>query len=255
MQQIQQAFEFLCALLYFFQGPADDFGGQRRFFAACDGGIGAIHLVEVFHETGFVVIEPFLYFLLGDVVLFAVLGPHLGAVNGDKFFSEESGIIQYPVEKPENGFEGFAVGFDGSEIADGVVGGFLTAGEPHQFDVACAFLFEPARGAHAVEIAVDIDFQQQTGVIGRRAAMVGADVGKPELLQIDGVDEGLHDAHEIVGGDQFVERGGEKAELLAVLSGAVAHGVFFGEAAGRRWVKYSWLGERVVGVMGLFFTI
>lgn len=47
----------------------------------------------------------------------------------------------------------------------------------------------------------------------------------------------------IVEGDYFVQRDGEKAELLAVLSGTMAHGVFVGDAAGRRWVKDSSFGR------------
>jgi hypothetical protein len=40
--------------------------------------------------------------------------------------------------------------------------------------------------------------------------------------------------------------------LLAVLSGAVAHSVFVGDAAGRRWIKDSSFGRMKKGRRGFF---
>ena len=60
-----------------------------------------------------------------------------------------------------------------------------------------------------------------------------ADMDETELLQIDGVHKGIHDAYHVARGDHFIQRSGKEAELLAVLSGAVAHAFFMGDA-GRR---------------------
>ncbi len=148
-------------------------------------------------------------------------------------------------------------------VADGMEGGLMTPGEPQpvphfsrdQFDVAPAFQFQPARGAHAVEVAVDIDFQQQSRGIRRGAALVRPDVDEAEFFQVDGVHKGVHDAHQIVRGDQFVQWGSEKAELLAVLSGAVGHAVLVGGAAGRRWLKDSSLGWLAKRGRGFFHNL
>ena len=71
-------------------------------------------------------------------------------------------------------------------------------------------------------------------MVGPGAALLRPDVHETQFFQVDGVHEGIYYPNHIVRSDQLVQRGGEEAELLAVLSGAVAHVVFVGEAAGRR---------------------
>jgi len=67
---------------------------------------------------------------------------------------------------------------------------------------------------------------------------VGAYVHEAGFFQPDGVHEGIHDAPEIVRGGYIVRRGGKAVELQVVLSGAVIHAVFIGDAW-RQWLKDS----------------
>lgn len=64
------------------------------------------------------------------------------------------------------------------------------------------------------------------------------DARKAQFAQVDGIYEGVDQAHHIVLGDHLVQRSGKEAELLAVLSDAVAHAFFIGDA-GRRCFKDS----------------
>ena len=94
-----------------------------------------------------------------------------------------------------------------------------------------------------------LDFQQRSRGIRRGATLVRPDVYEAGFFQVDGVH---HDVHQIALGHHFVQRGSNchperKAELLAVLSGAVGHAVFVGDAAGRRWLKDSSLGWMTKG--------
>ena len=57
------------------------------------------------------------------------------------------------------------------------------------------------------------------------------DVCKAQFVQIDGIYKGVNHAHHVVLGDQFIQRGSEKAKLEAVLSGSVCH-VFSGCSPG-----------------------
>ena len=63
-------------------------------------------------------------------------------------------------------------------------------------------------------------------MIGRGAALVRAHLGEAQFFQINGMDEGVHDAYHVVRGDHLVQRGGEEPELLAVLSGTMGHRLF-----------------------------
>ena len=65
--------------------------------------------------------------------------------------------------------------------------------QPDDLDIAVAFGFEQPRGTKAMEIAVEIEFEQRGGIV-RRAAGVGATgFGKAERVQIERSDEGIQE--------------------------------------------------------------
>ena len=89
----------------------------------------------------------------------------------------------------------FAVVF--AEVGDGLEIGHQTPGQPHQFDIAVGlFLKAPAR-LNPIQVAVDIQFQQHGWVVSRPTGGGGIDALKPQLAEIQFVNEGIDDAHRI----------------------------------------------------------
>ena len=99
----------------------------------------------------------------------------------------------------------------------------MKVGEPHHFDVSATFGFEFAGRADFVEVAVQVNFEQQRGFVRRRAGLVGPHMLEPEFFEIDVIRIGINDAHDVIRCDHFFERGGKKSELSAVFAGAVCH--------------------------------
>ena len=72
------------------------------------------------------------------------------------------------------------------------------------------------RRANAVEIAVEIDFEQIGGVVGGGTLAAVLHAVEAQGFQIEEIHEGVYHAHGIVFVDQRIQRGGEQAVLLAV---------------------------------------
>ena len=110
-----------------------------------------------------------------------------------------------------DGLEGFEVVL--AEIGDGFVVGDLFAGQPDDLDVALAFDFEQAGGTEAMEVAVEIEFEQHGRIVRRGAGGGAAGFGELQLGQIERGDEGVEKADGIFGGDVVFQPFGEEQGL------------------------------------------
>lgn len=77
------------------------------------------------------------------------------------------------------------------EVGDRLVVGNKPAEEPHQLDVAPGLALQPPARLHTVEIAVDVELQQNCRVVGGPARRLGDRPGKAQRSQIKRFDEGL----------------------------------------------------------------
>jgi hypothetical protein len=68
-------------------------------------------------------------------------------------------------------------------FGDGLEIWHQTPGQPHQFDVALGFSLQTSARLDAVEIAVDVDLQQDRGVVSRPASIGWNGTYKPRLTR------------------------------------------------------------------------
>ena len=76
---------------------------------------------------------------------------------------------------------------------------------------------------HAVEVAVEVDFEQCGRLVRGSPQFAGLGL-EAQFAQVEAVAEGIYDAHHVVRGDHLFERGGEKAVLEAGMAGFARHG-------------------------------
>ena len=98
--------------------------------------------------------------------------------------------------------------------------------QPDDFDVAVGLGFEPAAGAHTVEIAIDVELQEILGGISRPAGHFACDPDEPCRGQIQPVDKGINETNGVFGTDILVQRFWKEQRLGSIVAGDVRHGGF-----------------------------
>ena len=85
-----------------------------------------------------------------------------------------------------------------AEVRDRLVIRCEPTQQPHDLDIASGFSFEPPARLHLVQIAVDVQLEENRGMVRRPAGCLGIDPAEPKLGQIEVVDEDVDDANWIV---------------------------------------------------------
>jgi hypothetical protein len=140
-------------------------------------------------------------FLGIEIVFLAVLCPQFCAVSRDERTANQIKMFGQLHRGPENVFDGFGVVL--AEVGNGVVVWLKFRHEPHEFQVAFAFLFELAAGADAVEVALNKKAEQSTGVVCRPAIFLVLGF-KPKFSKVQAISKEINKAHLIVGIDMLI---------------------------------------------------
>ena len=88
---------------------------------------------------------------------------------------------------------GFAVVL--AKVGDGFEVRGQAASQPHQLDVTLGLTPKPAAGLNPIEVTVDIDLQQDRGLVGRATRRSRIDALKTECTQLDFIDENVDHSH------------------------------------------------------------
>ena len=151
-----------------------------------------------------------------EVLVPIVDGLELAAVDGHQRLGKEIQPAAQHDELAAHSADGRPVVL--AEVGDGLEVGGEPPGEPHQLDIALRFALEPPARLDAVQIAVDIQLEQHRRVVagasggGRRGAF------KPELPQVELLDERFDDTHRVVLGHIIVQARRQQGRLAAVLA-------------------------------------
>ncbi|MNS97292.1 hypothetical protein D3C72_1316180 [compost metagenome] len=141
--------------------------------------IGSIECRQVTVDARFNFFHSPLQFGAGEIAVAIVDCFEFTAINGDQMFSKQSQLLTQHNELATDASDGLAVVF--SEVGDGLEIRHQTPGQPHQFDVALSFSLQPSARLNAVEIAVDVDLQQDRWVVSRPASIGWNDAFKTQL--------------------------------------------------------------------------
>ena len=126
-------------------------------------GICPVKLLEVFFGLLLDIAEMPVDFALAVIILLAVGGPELGTVDSDCLSADQTRFFEEQHIELEAVFECFGIILP--EIGNGVVVGSESVEQPSDFDVAPTFPFEPSAAADAVEVAIEVKFEQYFGMI------------------------------------------------------------------------------------------
>ena len=103
-----------------------------------------------------------------------------------------------------------------AEVGDGLVIRHQAARQPHDFHVASSFPFQPPARLNPVERAVDMELQQNRGMIGRKAGRLRFDPAKAQAAQIKLIDKGIDHPNRIVFSDPLVKPLGKQRAWPAI---------------------------------------
>src|SRR5664279_1275810 len=167
------------------------------------GAIGCIERVEVALDALFDLLLALLHFAWREVAIAGVDRLELAAVDGDYGLREQLELAAQLDEAAAHVADADPVVVP--EVGDGLEVRRQAPGQPHQFDIALGFALEPAAGLDAVEVAVDVDLEQDRRVVGRPARRRGCRAFEAQSLQVELVDERIDDAHRVVFTDVVVK--------------------------------------------------
>ena len=100
-----------------------------------------------------------------------------------------------------------------TEVGDGLEVGAQLAQQPQQLDIALGFALELARGAHLIEVAIQVQLEQIGRIIGRAPGVLGLSPGKAQPPDLNAIDPQVDDAHQMIVSDQLIERHRKQAAL------------------------------------------
>jgi hypothetical protein len=103
-----------------------------------------------------------------------------------------------------------------AEIRDCLVVRRQPTKQPHDLDVAAGFAFQSAARLHAVEIAVNVQFQIDRRMIRRPTGCRRIDAVKPKIAKIQGVHEDVDHANRIALVNPVIEAFRRQRQLRSI---------------------------------------
>jgi hypothetical protein len=109
------------------------------------------------------------------------------------------------------------------ELGNGLVVRIQTLQQPHQLHIAVALCLQPPRGAHLMQISIQIQLQQIARIVTRTPGRCGFGSREPKLFHLQPVDECVdHTAHMLVW-HQIVQHCWKQRPLTPPLASDIAH--------------------------------
>ena len=105
-----------------------------------------------------------------------------------------------------------------AEIGDGLEIGGEAARQPHRLNIALAFPLEAAARLHAVEVAVDIDFQHHRWMVRGPSRVLRSDAAETKLGKIKLINKKVDHSHGVISGDIIFKLCRKHRSLAAINS-------------------------------------
>src|SRR6266550_2662789 len=169
--------------------------------------VRSVQLCQVACNAFLQLLHPRLELSVGEVLIAVVHRLELAAIDrhdgvgeevqattqDDKFFADLMNRLAVIFAKVGNGLE----------VRD------QPTGEPNQFNIALRFPFQASARLNAVEVAINVDLEQCSGMVSRSTRYFGLHAVETQLLQIEFIDEDINDPDRIICRDVLVETFGE----------------------------------------------
>ena len=105
-----------------------------------------------------------------------------------------------------------------TEVGDGLEVRSESAGEPHQLDIALRLALQAPARLDTIQVAVDIELQQDRGVVRGSTGGCRIDAFKTQCMKIQFFDEGIDNSHRVVFADIVVKALWQQSDLLSILA-------------------------------------
>ena len=156
----------------------------------------AVKFLEIALDALVDLLEEFRELVLGEVALFGVDRFELAAVDGDEFAREEVQLLAQQRELTADLPQGLQVVL--AEVRNRLVIRPQLLQQPHQLDIPVGLLFQATTRTETVEIAVDVELQQISRVVGRPSRGGGCGPLKAERREVEVVDKGIDETDRIL---------------------------------------------------------
>src|SRR5450759_480365 len=140
----------------------------------------------------------------------------LGSVDGHHCLCEQAHLPAQHHELPTHTTDRLTIAF--AEIGDRLEVRHQSPAQPHQFHIAVSRGLQTPTGLNTIEVAVDVDLQQNRGVISRPTGRCRIDAFKTQLAQIKLIDEDIDHSNRIGLGNIVIEAFGQHDALRSVLA-------------------------------------
>jgi hypothetical protein len=140
----------------------------------------------------------------------------LAAVDGDDGVGEQLEVAAQADEAAADISDAGSIVV--AEVGDGLEVRSEPAGEPHQLDVALRLALQAAALLDTVQVAVDVELQQDRGVVRGPTGGCRIDAFEAQCKEIQLLDEGIDDSHRVVFADIVVKALWQQSDLLPVLA-------------------------------------
>jgi hypothetical protein len=151
--------------------------------------VDRVELGKVAGNALFQLRAPPLHLALGEVLVAVVDRLELAAVDGHARRSEQAHLAAQLDEASAHLAKRKTVVL--AEVGDRLVIWHQAAQQPQKLQIAPGFALEPAARLHAVEIAVDVELQQDRRVEGGSSGRCRFNTVKPEVREIERINEGI----------------------------------------------------------------
>ncbi len=178
--------------------------------------VGRVELGEIAGNALLQLRAPPLHLALREVLVAVVDRLELAAVDGHARRGEQAHLAAQLDKVRAHLAQRSAVVL--AEIGDRLVVGHKAPQQPQKLQIAPGFALEPPARLHAVEIAVDVELQENRGVKGGPPRCCRLDTVEPEAGEIERINEGIDCANRIVLVDPIVEALRQKRRLSPICS-------------------------------------
>ena len=142
-----------------------------------------------------------------------VVGLDLRPVNGHQFRPDQVHRLAHPDEQLEQAFQRLPV--PAAEFRDGLVVRMEPLQQPDDFDVPVRLPFQLPTGPHAVEIAIEVQLDQDPGRVGRTSRARRAGVLKAQRRHIEVFDKRVQEPDRVIGLHVILQTTGQEVPLVA----------------------------------------
>src|SRR6266496_527545 len=160
-------------------------------------------------------------FPLAVIAPLGVLRLDLGRINRHQFSAKKLQLAAQQDKFTAHRLDRFAI--VAAKVSDGFEVRPQFAQQPDQFQIARRLPLQAAAGTHPVEIAIEIEPQQISWIIGRPPSLIELCVGETGFAQIELPGEGIDETHRIFRRDVIIQDFGQQQRLASITSSNVVH--------------------------------